>query len=427
LARDSKYLPLIAFILVYIVLITLGFTVLLLPGAATRPLNNTETLFTTISAVTLTGLQACDFPGIFTQQGEIIILLLIQSGAITIISFALFFGWLLGQGHIFTNDKTLLDSGAGKFPVYLKILKKTCIYLFSFELISIGILYAFWTGDITYTPSQKLHYAIFNGISVFCQSGFSNLEGNFSNPHLAHSYILMLALTGVIILGSIGYAAMIDLILIKRLRERMADPDKNWTLQTRVTLYATAIFIGLGSILFYFIEKDHALGSQKLVEAAISSIFNAAGAKSAGFYSIPLDHLNSGIIKLYMVLMLIGASATSATGGIRNSVVYLQFFGKSYQQRKARNYLALYCIIVLVMSVLFIASTDSLFSHRSLQFEALSAFTNCGLSFGITSTLSIAGKYILMADMVLGRVGIPVVVYLVLINKTENTGDVLMI
>jgi len=425
LAKDLKYAPIRAFILIYIVLIVIGFVALLLPGAATRPLTNIESLFTCISAITLTGLQVCNFADIFTFQGQLIVLILIECGSITIISFSLYFGWLLGKAHLFTDSVDLLKTEISPLNAYLKILRKTVIYLLFFELVCSGILYAFWTGvDIHFSVAEKLKYAFFHGISVFCHSGFSNLEGNFSNPHVSHSYLLLLALTGVIVLGSIGYAAMFDLISIKRLRERMLDPHKNWTLQTRVALYSTVILIAGGSIIWFIMERNHALKGQKLVEAAFTAIFNVTGARSAGFYSVPVSMVGYWIMILYMLLMVIGSSTSSPGGGIKTSMFYK--IGKSPSNLSNLNSFGIFAAGVIIVSILALYFTNPLFSLRSIKFEMISAFTNTGLSYGITPTLSAAGKYILMADMILGRLGFPILMYLYLKRKPGVREDVLL-
>ena len=407
--KDSKYLPVKAFILIYIFLVIIGYAALILPGAAARPLTDVEALFTTISAVTLSGLQVCDFAGIFTSQGQIIVLALIQLGAITAVSFSLYFGWLLGRASLFTDSEDLLNPGIKPFNAWLKIFKQTCIYLFVFELACSGILYAFWNGDITFTTSQKLHYAFFHGVSVFCHSGFSNLEGNFSNPHVSHSYLLLLAVTGVIVLGSIGYAATFDLISIKRLRERMLNPKKNWTLQTRIALYATLILITCGSICWFLAEQNDALKDQKLIEAAFTSIFNIAGARGAGFYSVNIGSFSPWLINIYMLLMIIGVSASSPGGGIKTS-----FLSPNCWRifRYIGNAFTLGAIIVFGLSYFILQITDPIHSTREIVFEIISASTNTGLSYGITATLSLTGKYVIMGDMILGRIGIPVTLYL---------------
>jgi len=421
-----KLNPVRAFILFYLCLSVIGFILLSLPGAATRPLTNLEVFFTTISAVTLTGLQVCDFSGIFTNQGQLIVLALIQCGAIIIVSFSLYFGWLLGKGFLFMDDENLLNSEVGHLNAFLKILRNTCIYFLVFELVCSGILYAFWTGDIHLTNSEKLGYAFFHGVSVFCHAGFSNLEGNFSNPHINHSYLLLLAVTGVIVLGSVGYATIFDLISIKRLRERMLDPNKNWTLQTRIALYSTLALIAGGSIIWYVSEIDRSLAGKKLIEAAFTTIFNVAGARSAGFYSVNISTLAPSLAILYTILMIIGVSASSPGGGIKTSVVSSIFTRKSRIGAISMRLFLYYVAGVLILSLIFLMAVDPEIPKSSLRFEVLSAFTNTGLSSGITPSLSFYAKYILMLDMILGRIGIPVVLYWLIQSRKHIGNEVLM-
>ena len=191
-----KFNPIRAFILFYLCLFVIGFILLSIPGAATQPLTSLEALFTTISAVTLTGLQIVDFAEVFTAQGQLIVLALIQSGTIIIVGFSLYFGWLLGKGFLFIDDENPLNAESGHLNAFLKILSNTCIYLSGFELACSGILYAFINGDIHFTTSEKLGYAFFHGVSVFCHSGFSNLEGNFSNPHVKPFILVIISCCG---------------------------------------------------------------------------------------------------------------------------------------------------------------------------------------------------------------------------------------
>jgi len=423
----KKIAPIHAFILIYIWLMVMGVMLLSLPGMAIRQLSNMETLFTSISAVTLTGLQICNFAEVFTAQGQIVVLFLIESGAIVIISFCLYFGWLIGKGSLFTESESLLGTGVKPIHAYLALLKKTIIFLVCFELISSGILYAFWNGDIHYTISEKLQYAFFHGVSVFTHSGFSNLDGSFSNPHLAHSYLLLLAVTGVIVLGSVGYATIFDLISIKRLRERMLNPKMDWMLQTRIALYSTLVLIVGGSIYWFISEQHKSLEGQKMVESVFTSIFNVAGARSAGFYSVHVNAFSQPLLWVYLFLMFVGVSATSPGGGIKSSVLYASFFGKTTRMDWRAKAAPFFAVIIIMLSYYLLRHTDPFFSKSALQFEVFSAFTNTGLSYGITPEISDPGKYVLMVDMILGRVGLPILLYTLLIKRPDAGNGILMI
>jgi Trk-type K+ transport system membrane component len=394
--------PGLVFLFSYIVIVALGAMLLSLKGISTAPLTSTKALFTSVSAVTLTGADIVSFADNFTVLGQCIVLLLIQTGAILNISFCLFFAYLSGRGKIFDSG---LESVAKPGEAFISILTKTMLFLLVFEIISSVILYAFWKSAVPIMPQQKMYYAFFHGVSVFCHAGFSALPGGFSNPAVNDSYLLLLAVTGVSFLGLVGYPVIIDLVSVKRLRGRMANPELNWQLHTRVIVYGVIILLAAGSIVYFLLGQHSFLAQQKLLEGVFSSMMNASGSMAGGFYSLSVNSYS--VLMLFAVLMFIGAAPASGSGGVKMTSLYL------LSRRGAASKMAIvmisYAVLVIAIGCLLFMLTGTLSAHAF--YYSLSSFCNVKLpeSGLIPSMQQESEYYISMLLMLLGRIGIPVV------------------
>jgi Trk-type K+ transport system membrane component len=250
-----------------------------------------------------------------------------------------------------------------------------------------------------------MYYAFFHGVSVFCHAGFSALPGGFSNPAVNDSYLLLLAVTGVSFLGLVGYPVIIDLVSVKRLRGRMANPELNWQLHTRVIVYGVIILLAAGSIVYFLLGQHSFLAQQKLLEGVFSSMMNASGSMAGGFYSLSVNSYS--VLMLFAVLMFIGAAPASGSGGVKMTSLYL------LSRRGAASKMAIvmisYAVLVIAIGCLLFMLTGTLSAHTF--YYSLSSFCNVKLpeSGLIPSMQQESEYYISMLLMLLGRIGIPVV------------------
>jgi Trk-type K+ transport system membrane component len=394
--------PGLVFIFSYIIIVALGAILLSLQGISTVPLTFTKALFTSVSAVTLTGTDIVGFADNFTVFGQCIVLVLIQIGAILNISFCLFFAYLAGRGRIFDSS---LDAVTKPREAFISILTKTMLFLLVFELISSVILYAFWKSAVPIMPQQKMYYAFFHAISVFCHAGFSVLPGGFSNPAVNASYLLLLAVTGVSFLGLVGYPVIIDLVSVKRLRARMANPELNWQLHTRIIVYGVIILLTAGSAFYFLLGQHSFLGQQKLLEAVFTSMLNAFGAMAGGFYSLSANSYS--VLMLFAVLMFIGAAPASGSGGVKMTSLYL--LSRRGVAFKMAIVMISYAVLVMAIGCLLFMTTGTLSANGF--YYSLSSFCNVKLpdSSLISPMQQESEWYISILLMLLGRIGIPVV------------------
>lgn len=394
--------PSLVFLFSYIVIVALGAILLSLPGISAAPLTFTKVLFTSISALTLTGTDIVGFASNFTVLGQCIVLVLIQAGAILNISFCLFFAYLAGRGKVFDSS---LEQLTNPGEAFISILTKTMLFLLVFEMLSSVILYAFWKSAVPLMPQQKMFYAFFHGVSVFCHAGFSVLPGGFSNSAVNASYLLLLAVTGVSFLGLVGYPVIIDLVSIRRLRARMADSELNWQLHTRVIVYGVIILLAAGSAVYFLIGQHTFLAQQKLLEGVFSSMMNAIGAMAGGFYSLSVNSYN--VLMLFAALMFIGTAPASGSGGIKITSLYL--LSRRGVAFKMAIVMISYAVLVIAIGCLLFMLCGTPAMHSF--YYSLSSFCNVKLpeSSLIPSMQHESEWYISMLLMLLGRIGIPLV------------------
>lgn len=178
------------------------------------------------------------------------------------------------------------------------------------EGIGTVVIFSLWDPAINFTSfGQKFFYSIFHSISAFNNAGFSLFSNGLYEPILKNSYILHLAIAGMIFFGSLGFSTIRDIFSIGSMRERMRLPWKKYQLSTQISLYSSVILIVFGSVVFYLLEKDkNAQSGQRSFESAISSIFQSITCRTAGFNTVDISQLQVPTLILMIFLMFIGAS-----------------------------------------------------------------------------------------------------------------------
>lgn len=366
-----------------------------------------------ISAITLTGSSFSGELHLLTFPTQFIVLILIQLGAFAWVVFVLQFANIAGLASIFSNKKSPLH--------FREILLKSAGYLLLLEAFSAISIYVFSMNlpDVT-QGNNAFFYAVFNGISIFCHSGFTLMKDNFFNSITRQAYIFQLVLVGIIILGNLGYASFFDLTSIKRLRQRLLDPNLNWTKQTRLAIYGTAICISAACMFFYLFESSRSLSELKIVAAGITVFFNSVNWFGAGYYSLPAAIYSPALQWFVPFFMLLG-SASGAFSVLGYGIYYYAFRRKknasAAYKALAKSALAvlIYSLIVIIFSVL-ILTLLSHFSFKENLFHSVSAFTNTGLVINE----GVSGNYWFYLMMLLGRIGVPLVALLSFARNYKN-------
>ncbi len=391
-------------------------------NAARRSTDFLTAIFTSTSAVCVTGLIVVDTGTHFSRFGQVIILLLIQAGGLGIMTFTAVFAWLSRRRVSIQSQLALRDTFLAKTEkvslrrLLLFILSTTAVI----EAAGAAVLYFSMTRP---APGGRLFNAIFHSISAFCNAGFS-LNSNSVIPF--HTSIpVMGTIMLLIIAGGIGYPVMLEI------KSHMKAPGNtgHWSLHTKTVLLTTTSLILGGA---FFIK----IGNANL--SILDALFQSVTTRTAGFNSVSVGQLPHAIMLVMILLMFIGGSPGSCAGGIKTTtfsgmiVVWKDWlFGASRKRffkrkisrdtiRKIKAVIGL-AIIWILLSFAALLYTESLIlatdpsAFQDLLFEVVSAMGTVGLSAGVTPHLSGIGRIIIIMDMFVGRVG-PLAVVTALLN-----------
>jgi trk system potassium uptake protein TrkH len=390
-------------------------------------------LFTSTSAVCVTGLTVLDTAKDFTFLGQVIIPLLIQFGGLGIMTFSiailLFMGrkfsikWRVTFGSLY-NDITDL-------PIK-SVLKRTIVYSFAIELAGAAILFTQFIQD--YGFSDAVWHSVFHSISAFCNAGFStfsnNIESYFGNT------VIILTLSFSIIFGGLGFLVLTEIFNAKLSTRGFF---RQFSLHTRLVLLTSLILLAVGTLSFLFLEWDFVMKGFTIKEKFLTSFFHSTSARTAGFNSINCGRLREGTLTMLTALMFCGGSPGSIAGGVKTTTV-AAIFGLLVAKFKGARQVVFWgkaldpdtidksTTLVILASIFLYASTSILMAtdyfdleHSFTQclFEVASAFNTVGLSTGITMELPEMGKLLLSFVMFCGRLG-PLVLIAGLTEKKDK-------
>ena len=430
--KTQYFNPAQLFITSFLGIILFGTFLLLLPNATHSGISLIDALFTSTSAVCVTGLIVVDTGSYFTQFGQSVILVLIQLGGIGIMTFATYFSYFFRGQSTYETQLMMRDmTNSEKIGEVFSAMKRILIITFTIEFIG-GVFIFFSLGKSVTGFGSKLFFSTFHTISSFCNAGFSTLENSLYEPGFRFNYPLHLIIALLFILGGLGFPIVLNVykyfkhLIINRvlpLRNNEKCLHRPWVINmnTRIVLITTLILLVGGSIGFYILEYNNTLAIHDGIGKVVTAFFGAATPRTAGFNSIDYNDLRFGTLMLIFLLMWIGASPASTGGGIKTStfaIATLNFFslarGKDrielYKReiadisvRRAFAIIAL-SLMVIGIAISLIVSFDPDKNLLKIAFECFSAYSTVGLSMGLTSSLSDPSKMVLIATMFIGRV-----------------------
>lgn len=404
-------------VLGFAILILLGACLLTLPIAAENGegLPFLNALFTSASAVCVTGLVVVDTGDTFSLFGELVILGLIQIGGLGFMTFATFLFILLGK-KITLKEKLLLkevynvDSTAGIVNLVKKILLFTAIT----EGIGGIILSIRFSFDMSI--GQAIYFGFFHAISNFNNAGF-DIMGDFrSLTHYVDDPFVVLTVCSLIILGGLGFIVINELYEYRETRKL--------SLHTKIVLSTTAILIA-GSALFIFLfEYGNAktLGQLSGSGKFLGALFHSVTPRTSGSYTISMADFTHAALFLTIFLMVIGGGSGSTAGGIKVST-FTVLMATVFSQLKGKEDVVIFkrrIVIATILKALTVAVSGMLIvfivtfllsitekGHEFIMylFEAASAFGTVGLSMGLTPNLSPLWRIFIICTMFIGRLG----------------------
>jgi trk system potassium uptake protein len=404
--------------LAFIAAVTIGTLLLMLPIASeSRQWTHTvDALFTATSAVCVTGLVVVDTSAHWSTFGEVVILALIQAGGLGLMTLASLIVILIG-GKLGIRTSMLSEvearggnSSAAARSVVLGVIRTALV----FEVALTAILTTRLTLKYEMSLGEAGYVGVFHAISAFNNAGFStfsdSLAGFATDPWIAAPICL------AILAGGLGFPVWWEVW------HRWRTPAR-WSLHTKVTLWATAALFTLGAAAITTMEwrDDRVMGDYSAAEKILIGTFHSVQARTAGFSSVDIGEVQTQTLLTIDGLMFIGGGSAGTAGGIKLTtfvilllVAWAELRGDatvSVGHRRIPTELQRQALTVLLTSLLAVAAgtwllmTITPFTLDQILFEAVSAFATVGLSTGITPELPRAGELILVALMLLGRLG----------------------
>lgn len=401
----------------FAVAILAGTTLLMLPIAKNGPGSApfTTALFTSTSAVCVTGLAVVDTPSYWSGFGQVVILGLIQLGGFGIMTFASLLGLLVSRrmglrSRMIAAAETK-STGLGNLKSVVVGVVKVSLIFEALTALALSLRFILGYGE---SVGRGTYLGVFHAISAFNNAGFAlysdSLTRFVSDPWIC----LPIALA--VIAGGLGFPVLFEL------RKQLRTP-KRWSLNTKMVLSVTVFLLVAGFVFVTASEWSNpaTLGALDTPGKMLAGFFQSVMPRTAGFNSLDYGQMNEGTRLGTTVLMFIGGGSAGTAGGIKVTTFILLFFVVYTEVRGERSVQAFdrriddrttrQALTVVLLSIgAVMAATIALhaitpFTTSQVLFEATSAFATVGLSTGITADLPTAGHYILIALMFLGRLG----------------------
>lgn len=386
-------------------------------------------LFTSASAVCVTGLVVVDTGTHWTVFGKTVILILIQIGGLGFMTLATMFAVFLGK-KISLKERLIIQESLNQNTLSGVVRFTQYILLVTLIIEGLGAFFLAFTFVPEYGWTQGIAYSIFHSISAFCNAGFDIIgEGRGLTPYV-NNPIVNFTVYALVILGGIGFSVLVDLKNKRNI--------KRLSLHTKIVLIMTFTLLASGFVSFLLLEWNNpeTLGELPLRGKLMAGFFQSMTTRTAGFNTIALDQMGDASKLLTIIFMFIGGSPASTAGGIKTATLGVIIFtvisvikGKEetelFKKRIPRDIVnRAITVIVISLSLVMIVTgiltiTETGFSFLDILFESTSAFGTVGLSLGITSELSPIGKLVITFLMFAGRVG-PITIVFALARRQRK-------
>jgi trk system potassium uptake protein TrkH len=412
-------------------LLLIGFLVIILSGSmmlslpiAQNPGQDVayiDALFISASAVCVTGLVTVDVALTFSLFGRTLIAILILLGGLGFASIVISFSLLLGMNvnlskRLFIKEAYNLSSMKGTLHIVRAVLVS------SFVIQGLGTVVEYFVFLRSYTPMDAFGHALFNTISAFNNAGFDLMGGYRSLTAYQGDAVMNLTTAFLIILGGSGFFVLADIARNRRW--------SNLSMHSKIVLVMNISLIALGFLIFLVVEHL----------SPLAAFFQSVSTRTAGFNTVDIASFSQVGLLVAMLLMFIGASPGSTGGGIKTTTTFalLLSLGSLIFRResaafkrkvgdesilKAFQVLLLSFLVVLFGTLSLLLIEGESFAFLEVLFETVSAFATVGLSCGITPSLSVLSKVVLVMIMFAGRVG-PITIATSLKAKSSHLGHI---
>lgn len=433
--------PPILMVASFLFLITLGTILLSMPRMTTNGISFIDALFTATSASCITGLSVVSTSACFTIRGQIVIMILIQLGGMSILSFATFFTTFLSRSYVGLRYQYMIRDmmSTNHLSDSFSLLRSIVLTTFIIELSGAALLFTYWrTTGFFSSDSQNIFYSLFYTISAFNNGGFVLIDESLLDLGLVQSYFPQVIIMILVFLGGIGFLTIRDFFGFSYIKERNKYHWKSLMPQTKITLITTFWIIAVGSVLFFLIERNQALSGQtSLFDKIFTSIFQIVTCRTSGFMVLDLNTMGLASLIMITVMMFIGGSPGSTAGGVKTTTFFvliksvlatikgkksIEFQHKtiSYNLVDKATSIILMSLSFILISCFLLAIVQPDIPLMNALFETTSAFTTCGLSTGAPADWNWAAKLILIINMYIGRIGTLTIAFALTRHKKES-------
>lgn len=414
----------------FIALIVIGTILLMLPiaTASGEPTGFVDALFTSTSAVCVTGLSVVDTGTHYSAFGQIVIIVLIQIGAFGFMTMTSLMAVIMRRKVHLKERLTIQEE--------LNQLTFSGVVSLTISIIKVTLLIEFIGGTLLalqFYPEyglQGIYFGYWHAVSAFCNAGFDSFGSVGTAPAaFVGDFVFNMVITSLVLIGSLGFYVWIELWNKKKFRE--------YSLQTKVVLATTAILTVVEMIGIFLLEfqNPETLGNLPLEGRFFASYFQAAAARTAGYTTVPIAGMADATLIFMMIFMFIGASPGSTGSGIKTTTFAViiasiwslicghneptLFYRRIPSATVYKAFAIFFTSATLVVIITMLLTITEKFNFIDILFEVVSAFATTGLSTGITSALTDYGKLCLVVTMFVGRIG-PVTFALALALKNKK-------
>ncbi len=371
--------------------------------------------FTATSAVCVTGLVVVDTGSYWNYFGKTVIIILIQIGGLGFMTMASLLTIMAGKKFSLKNRMMMQESmGAYHLSGIVRLTKYAVRMTIIFEAIGAFILSFRFIP--MYGRAKGIYYSIFHSISAFCNAGFDIMGTGNSLSQFVKDPLISITISMLVIIGGLGFIVVLELLRFKKFRK--------WTLNTKVVVVSTLLLLIIPFIVILSVEysNPNTIGSLTIPQKVLASFFATMTPRTAGFNTIDIPSMRPPVLVITMILMFIGGSPSSTAGGVKTTTVALfmvtifsilrgkkdvEAFGRRIPEENVKRAIAVIGIALLFLIIIItsLSITEKGASFFEVVFETLSAYGTVGLSVGLSSKLTTAGKIIMSVAMFLGRVG----------------------
>ncbi|WP_462411921.1 TrkH family potassium uptake protein [Neobacillus sp. Marseille-QA0830] len=417
----SKELSAIQLIVIFYMSALIVSTLMLLIPWGHRPgasLSFIDALFTSASAISVTGLSVVSINDTFNNFGIFLLCVILQLGGLGLMSLSTFL-WIVVGKKVGLRERQLImiDQNQSNLSGLVHLAKRILIMMFSIELIG-GIILTFAYMDYYESFATALKHGFFSSISATTNAGFDIT--NASLIPFGSDYFIQTIIMFLIIFGAIGFPVIIEFYeFLLNLREKK---KFHFTLFTKLTTTTFVILTLLGAVNIFLLDINHFFRNKDWQESFFFSLFHSVTTKSAGLATTDINKFTPANQLFMAILMFIGGSPSSASGGIRTttfaiSILAVFFFAQGKGSIKVfkreihsddvlKSFIVIITGAFLCLSSIIVLSVTEKGSMMAIIFEVASAFGTNGLSMGLTPNLTTFGKMVIILLMFIGRVGI---------------------